>query len=152
MRNDPNMAKCDMNATKERFMALTDEFLKMGEEQLVQRTGCLTPCQYDFHVSLRTCVKRIDVRRTEFKAQVMINTPINFPLWPKDSLIVQFTFTGTTYLERIEYLVYGMTNFIADVGGYLGLLLGHSILSLYDLATIASGKGFGFLGLYRDKK
>jgi hypothetical protein len=31
-----------------------------------------------------------------------------------------------------EKLLYGFENFFADVGGYLGLLLGGSILSVYD--------------------
>ena len=34
-----------------------------------------------------------------------------------------------------EYLTYDYNAFIADVGGYLGLLLGHSILSFYDGLT-----------------
>jgi hypothetical protein len=31
-----------------------------------------------------------------------------------------------------DIALYGLTNFIADVGGYLGLLLGASILSIFD--------------------
>ena len=31
-----------------------------------------------------------------------------------------------------EYIVYDFNSFIADVGGYMGLLLGFSILGLYD--------------------
>ncbi len=31
-----------------------------------------------------------------------------------------------------DVLIYGFGNFIADFGGYLGLLLGASILSIYD--------------------
>ena len=37
-----------------------------------------------------------------------------------------------------QYLAYNLDSLIADFGGYLGLLLGHSILSFYDL-------GLGFL-------
>ena len=33
---------------------------------------------------------------------------------------------------KTEFLVYGRNDFTADVGGYLGLLLGHSVLSFYD--------------------
>ena len=31
-----------------------------------------------------------------------------------------------------EYLTYDGNDFVADFGGYLGLLLGHSILTFYD--------------------
>ena len=32
---------------------------------------------------------------------------------------------ATNYYERKQFLVYDITNFIADFGGYLGLLLGY---------------------------
>ena len=35
-----------------------------------------------------------------------------------------------SYEEREEYYVYDEWSFIADVGGYMGLLLGYSLLSL----------------------
>ena len=34
-----------------------------------------------------------------------------------------------------EYLIYPFESFVADVGGYLGLLLGASILSLVESST-----------------
>ena len=34
-----------------------------------------------------------------------------------------------------QYLVYDYDSMIADVGGYLGLLLGHSALSIAETAT-----------------
>ena len=37
---------------------------------------------------------------------------------------------GSYYLTE-EYEDYDLSSFIADVGGYLGLLLGHSVLSYY---------------------
>ena len=32
-----------------------------------------------------------------------------------------------------EYFIYNWGSFIADVGGYLGLLLGYSVLSMYQI-------------------
>lgn len=32
-----------------------------------------------------------------------------------------------------QYVVYDLDAFVPDIGGYLGLLLGHSIISIYDL-------------------
>ena len=34
--------------------------------------------------------------------------------------------------EKKQYVVYDFNSFIAEVGGFMGLLLGYSILSLYD--------------------
>ena len=40
----------------------------------------------------------------------------------------------SSYLQEEQYLIYDYNGFIADIGGYMGLLLGSSILSLFDLA------------------
>ena len=50
--------------------------------------------------------------------------------------------------ELEQYIIYDGNELIADVGGYLGLLLGHSIFSLYKhmIAVIGEAKtklGFG---------
>ena len=47
--------------------------------------------------------------------------------------ILTFLMLGTNYYERKQFLIYDLTNFIADFGGYLGLLLGCSLLTFYDL-------------------
>ena len=36
------------------------------------------------------------------------------------------------YEEKKQYLTYDINDFVADFGGYLGLLLGHSVLTFYD--------------------
>ncbi len=36
---------------------------------------------------------------------------------------------------REEYLIYDKASFIVDVGGYLGLLLGHSVYSVLGSAV-----------------
>ena len=35
-------------------------------------------------------------------------------------------------MEEEQYVIYDANSFIAEVGGYMGLLLGCSILSLYN--------------------
>ena len=34
-----------------------------------------------------------------------------------------------------QYLIYDLNDFFADVGGYLGLLLGSSFFGIYEIAT-----------------
>jgi hypothetical protein len=36
------------------------------------------------------------------------------------------------YIERKQYLIYDNSSLIADIGGYLGLLLGYNLLSMYN--------------------
>ena len=38
--------------------------------------------------------------------------------------------------SSLQYYSYDFNSFIADVGGYLGLLLGHSIYSFYNVVEM----------------
>ena len=40
-----------------------------------------------------------------------------------------------TVVEEEQYYVHDFYTFFADIGGYMGLLLGSSLLSLYDEAV-----------------
>ena len=40
-----------------------------------------------------------------------------------------------SYEEKRQYVVYDFNSFVADVGGFMGLLLGFSMLSIYDELT-----------------
>ena len=42
---------------------------------------------------------------------------------------------ATPFHSRFQYYDYDFNSFIADVGGFLGLLLGHSIYSFYQVAA-----------------
>ena len=44
-------------------------------------------------------------------------------------------FAGGNYEVTKEYYTYDTNSFIADVGGYLGLCLGLSLLSFFDLGV-----------------
>ena len=56
----------------------------------------------------------------------------NFQENPIPDLHITFTITDGSYEEKEQYLLYGLDSFIADIGGYLGLLLGWSLFSLYN--------------------
>ena len=53
-----------------------------------------------------------------------------------------FTNTYLQVLIKEEYEIYTIENFVAEVGGYLGLLLGASILSIVESSTVIIGKMF----------
>ena len=44
-------------------------------------------------------------------------------------------FPGGNYEVTNEYYTYDENSFIADVGGYLGLFLGFSLLSFFDMGV-----------------
>ena len=49
--------------------------------------------------------------------------------------------------EFEQYIIYDSNQLIADVGGYLGLLLGHSIFSLYKHIITIIGEAKAKLGI-----
>ena len=57
---------------------------------------------------------------------------IKFSLWGKPTLELAFKIGKTSYKEEEQYVIYDFNSFIGDVGGFLGLLLGYSALSIYD--------------------
>ena len=51
------------------------------------------------------------------------------------NLILRPEINDRSYDEKKQYVVYDFNSFTADVGGFMGLLLGFSILSIYDELT-----------------
>ena len=49
-----------------------------------------------------------------------------------DKMAFEWQYMNSDYIVRQEYLTYDINSLTADVGGYLGLLLGHSLLSIYE--------------------
>ncbi len=56
---------------------------------------------------------------------------------PDRTLWLRLKYPESRYDVREEYLIYDINSFIADVGGFLGLLLGYSILGLLESLTKA---------------
>ena len=53
----------------------------------------------------------------------------------KEEVRLRFTYPTGEYESKEEYYIYDAKSFVADIGGYLGLLLGYSLLSLYHMAS-----------------
>ena len=49
-----------------------------------------------------------------------------------DKMIIILYFAKDKFPVKEQYYIYDGANFIADFGGYLGLLLGYSLLAFYD--------------------
>ena len=52
---------------------------------------------------------------------------------PLDKLAFYYYYGSGRYTLKTYYYSYDWNSFFADVGGFLGLLLGHSLLSFYDV-------------------
>ena len=89
----------------------------LSEADLANLTTCLPGCSRD-ELSLRDSPR--------------INS---YSMGPNPRMTLSFLFHDGSFDVREEYLVYDISNLIADVGGYMGLLAGQSILGIYYLST-----------------
>ena len=55
-------------------------------------------------------------------------------------LHLEFKITTGSYKEEEQYTIYDFNSFIGDAGGILGLLLGCSVLSLYNELAYLLGR------------
>ena len=109
-------SKTPQCTTKTQLLALanaTKRFEDADENDLYEMTGCLPSCTKDQY-SL-TVDPLITAWEYQFKCQVYL----------------EFIMLDSSYKEEEQYIIYDIGSFIADVGGYMGLLLGSSLLSLY---------------------
>ena len=97
---------------------LIEDWEMKTEPEIYKMTGCMPSCKKQ-QISLETEeeITRYESYKEDAKIQLM------------------FHFRDGMYNLNEEYLVYDYNNFIADIGGYLGLLLGHSILSIYSMSA-----------------
>ena len=94
---------------------LRDHWAKKTELEIYQMTGCMPSCKG----------KQIRLETEQESTSDSTNPDIHLAFQYRDGM----------YILNEEYLVYDFNNFIADIGGYLGLLLGHSILSIYSMSA-----------------
>ena len=95
-----------------RFDLISQELSGSNDHDIYNKTGCSPLCDrnvYSIIADPMTCWD--DYYYNEFQLLMRI--------------------TDRTYEERTQYIIYDTDSFIADVGGYMGLLLGYSIMSLY---------------------
>ena len=105
-----NKAKKICNKTANKYVQI--DWL---EEEIFHLTGCRPNCARDI-ISLKQAPDFPRIRLVK-------------PSQPTVQVMLQYE-DGSYYLTE-EYEDYDLSSFIADVGGYLGLLLGHSVLSYY---------------------
>ena len=94
-------------------------FSEMNANNLYNITGCMASCERDEYERIT------NLALIEHKNQA---PTLSF-------LRLQLFFADGSYEVKEQYRLYDSNNFFADVGGFLGLLLGCSIFSLYKGLT-----------------
>ena len=103
-----------------KFLEHYGDLNQLDGDSMARKTECLPRCE-----------------RSKFKLRPLANSGSDdhiFDSIPKElrAFAAQFMYLNSRYTEEVFYYTYDFESLIADFGGYMGLLLGHSILTLYD--------------------
>lgn len=116
--SDPEAERCNETNQIEEYKNIINKLYPANSNQIYNMTGCLSKCdRYSYAIKPTTDLTR--------------------PTWNKnnDSIALWlYVSTGETEV-REQYIEYDWNALVADVGGYLGLLLGHSVYSLFVMST-----------------
>ena len=113
---------CISGAQLEDLWEILSAFKFADAKIIYEKTGCLASCEkYEFgKLEITFFEKPFSAQLC--KAAGFCNLDLKLEI-PQHEI---------TYQVTQQYVVYDFDSFIADVGGFMGLLLGFSILSLYD--------------------
>ena len=108
------LPKCASSDQYKHFIRAYDKIVSLSPTSISKETGCLPSC-----------------KRNEYKVKV-----INRGDYPNEyghtMFMGYFYIPSGRYIKKDYYYTYGFDSYIADVGGLIGLFLGHSLLSIYD--------------------
>ena len=114
-----NKSPCNTTSQLKAFAATSAKLENAEATTIYAMTGCLSACEKDkFDLTLeREYYKTLygSVRRSQ--------------------VLLQLTIHERSHIEEEEYIIYDSNNLLAEIGGFLGLILGSSMLSLYDVVS-----------------
>ena len=117
LMSDANKETCN---TETFLSRIKDMYRYMGkintaeDQEIFEMTGCMPSCS-----------------KSIFELKPLNEQTHN----GKEEVRLRFTYPTGEYESKEEYYIYDAKSFVADIGGYLGLLLGYSLLSLYHMAS-----------------
>ena len=104
---------CSQSEEYDRFWNISLMILSSSEKDISSMTGCKPSCTRMVYASKHVYTQKSNVLTEK-------------------TMTVTLEYASNRFLTREQYYTYDYPDLIADFGGFLGLLLGHSILSLYD--------------------
>ena len=113
LMSDPLLERCNHqklgDPSQNEHLNIITSIDTMDEREIFELTGCMPGCEKsEFHLTTMDVAPKADQK-----------------------LSIYLTYLHGEYDLTEEYYIYDHISFIADIGGYLGLLLGYSLLSMY---------------------
>ena len=111
----PEGTPCNKKSQLDNLAEITRVLQNADENEIYEMTGCLSSCEKDhFAVSAVPLEKK-------FQGSSDIC-----------EIHAKFHIIDRSFEEKEQYVIYDTDSFFADIGGYMGLLLGSSFISLYN--------------------
>ena len=131
--------RCNTSNEFKAYASLYHKLYTANETGIFRLTGCLSTCdKYEYTMrqltNLEVFEQKGHLRGDRFKMQFVISTGLHEQ---REQVImkVKSKMCNGRPLKSVhfQYIIYDSNSFIADVGGYLGLLLGQSMFGVYQL-------------------
>ena len=114
---------CNSYSQLKHLVRISHELSKMDANGMYKTTGCMPSCERDTY---------------------KVSTSLDYITLAKDQkfqyMELYLFFKTGSFVEKEQYLIYDWDSFIADVGGFLGLLLGWSLYSVYHDTALMIGR------------
>ena len=111
----PEGTPCNNKSQLDNFVKITRVFQNADENEIYEMTGCLSSCEKDHYAISALPLERKDQSVTGVC-----------------EIHAKFQIIDRSFEEKEQYVIYDTDSFFADIGGYMGLLLGSSFISLYN--------------------
>lgn len=119
-----NKALCSHPWEYDQYYEYMDHLIKYGPSSIKNVTKCIPACmRYDYSTKIHKQLNNWEVR--------------------SGTVQIDFFYIQYEVPVREHVIAYDIWNLISDFGGYLGLLLGYSILAFYDTSVFIIGKVMG---------
>ena len=112
----PDGIPCNNKSQLVGLANITRFFRSADVNEIYGMTGCLSACEKDEYAMWVDPAEKV----------------VNDHHSGKCEYHVRFQITQTSFKEEEQYVIYDTDSFFADIGGYMGLLLGCSLISLYN--------------------
>jgi len=106
---DERLKQCTAKEDLEKFFAIQDELMVLTKSELLATTQCLPPCSYYYYQLGNKAIGK------------------------EDGSGFRILMASNEVIEESEELMYDFVSLVAEFGGALGLFLGFSFLSLWDI-------------------
>ena len=134
----PQFFRCTETLQYQEYDRINRRLMNSDDNEIFKLTGCLSKCdKYKYSARQLNDIQYFRTEEPDFINTLLLRVYVASGEY---ELREQVPFVqgklGTLFRkDTFQYLVYDWHDLVADVGGYLGLLIGQSVFGLYEIMT-----------------